>query len=374
MVQDLTSALVGVCQRWVGMSHLVVNYAATPEPEAVPFFLGTLGFFILLIGVLLTLAFQLLLATFFIALGISYADEPAEQHPDDDLDDTINRIGVIVGLRTLGTACITLFGACFLAVKLAQVPEVMLGAVLGLSIWAAYFTTLIWISATTVGSLIGTVINTATSGLHGLIGTAAVALGAKTVSEQVVSTADAAATSIRRELSSAVEPAETRQAIAKYLKSLQLPEEDRQDIQREFEALVAEPEMKEIAKENHLHNIGRQTFVDLVSARTDVPKQNIDWAVDQMEIFWHQLWGEQAQAERRPEGTLALATAQMEETKPKQLSGELEDLIEMTRKRHAKQQAEATQKVAETAAWWLFATAFTSGATAAAAGTIAILY
>ena len=38
-----------------------------------------------------------------------------------------------------------------------------------------------------VSSVIGTVLSTATSGLQGIIGTAAIAIGAKNVSEQVVS-------------------------------------------------------------------------------------------------------------------------------------------------------------------------------------------
>jgi hypothetical protein len=40
-------------------------------------------------------------------------------------------------------------------------------------------------------------------------------------------------------------------------------------------------------------------------------------------------------------------------------------------KHQAQAQAEATRKAAATAAWWLFATAFTSGIAAAVAGAIA---
>ncbi len=54
--------------------------------------------------------------------------------------------------------------------------------------------------------------------------------------------------------------------------------------------------------------------------------------------------------------------AQIEQSKANQLSPKLEQLIEQTRRQQADLQAEAAQKVAETAAWWLFSTAFTSAA------------
>jgi hypothetical protein len=51
-----------------------------------------------------------------------------------------------------------------------------------------------------------------------------------------------------------------------------------------------------------------------------------------------------------------------------QIQQRLDDL-----KHQAQAQAEATRKAAATAAWWLFATAFTSGAAAAIAGALAVV-
>jgi hypothetical protein len=223
-----------------------------------------------------------------------------------------------------------------------------------------------------VSSVVGTIFKSATSGLQGIIGTAAVAIGAKNVSEQVVSTAETAAASVRQELSSAVDSASLREAIDNYLKKLHLPEADRQEIRDEFEKLVAEPEMKSIARENHLSNIGRQTFVDVVNSRTDFSKQTINQALDSFETFWQQIWGQQQQQALNGELFNSLKSAQPEEVKSSQLTPQLEQLIEATHQRQAAQQAEATQKVAETAAWWLFGTAFFSAAASAIAGTLAV--
>jgi len=333
-------------------------------------FSGSQGFLVLVAGLVLAFAFQLLLANFFIALGISYSDNDEQSDESETLDDTIDKIGTVVGLRTLGTFSITLFGACFLAVKLSLVNDAVLGAIFGLVIWATYFSLLVWISLTTVGSVIGTVVNSATSGLQGIIGTAAVALGAKQVSDRVVSTAEAAATTVRRELSTAVDYDRSKEAIASYLKKLRIAEEDFQQLQAEFEKLIVEPEMQSIARDNHIQNIGRQTFVDLVSNGTDFSKNDVNQAMEQLETFWQQLWGQQPLQKSAPETVLAVLQPAQSEEKSIQLSQELEQLIEQTRRQQASVQAKATQKVAETAAWWLFGSAFSSAAAAAIAGLI----
>lgn len=363
--------MMGLYSTQLWMAQIPVEL--TTSADAVLTFSGSQGFFVLIAGVLLAFAFQLLLSNFFIALGISYSDSENQDDDSDSLNDKITQIGTVVGLRALGTLSITLFIGCFLAVKLSLIHDAFLGAILGLVIWAAYLTLLIWVSSTTVSSVIGTVLSTATSGLQGIIGTAAVAIGAKNISEQVISTADTAAAIIREELSSAVDPTSACEAIDNYLKKLRLPEVDRQEIRDEFEKLVAHPEMQSIARENHLRNIGRQTFVNLVNTRTDFSKQTINQAVDSFETFWQQIWGQQQQKAPQVEPGLLnyLKSAQPEELSS-QLTPKLEKLIEATSKQQAVQQAEAAQKVAETAAWWLFGTAFVSAAASASAGIIAV--
>lgn len=349
--------------------HWLAQVAVPSESNTV--LSGSQGFLVLVAGIVLAFAFQLLLANFFIALGISYSEDESDDRTDS-LDETIDKIGTVVGLRTLGTFSITLFGACFLAVKLSLVHDAILGAILGLVIWATYFTLLIWTSVTTVGSVIGTVVNSATSGLQGIIGTAAVALGAKQVSDRVVSTAETAAATVRRELSSSIDYNSSREAIANYLKQLRIPLEDRQELQKEFEKLITEPEMQSIAREHHIQNIGRQTFVDLVSSRTDFSKNDISQAMEQFDAFWQRLWGGQPQNTTENGGVMTYLLPAQSEDKSLELSNELEQLIERTRQQQAQEQAEAAQKVAETAAWWLFGSAFTSAAASAIAGAISI--
>ena len=359
----------GSRQGWTAQILLTQNLAPS-EPTALS---GSQGFLVLIAGLVLAFAFQLLLTNFFIALGISYSDSEPRSNSDDgqspdDVETKINKIGVTVGLRALGTVSITLFIACFLAVKLCLANNTTLGAILGLVIWATYFSILVWISATSVGSVLGSVLDKATSGLQGIVGTAAVTFSAKTVSNQVGATAQSAAETVRRELSEAVDPVSARSAINKYLKKLQLSEAERQKIEAEFEQLVTEPEMEAIAKHNHLENIRRTTFVDLLSSRTELSKQDVSWVLDQVENVWQQLW----QSPSKEQQTVPVLADVSPDSQTKPLSTDLERLIEQTRQQQSRRQAEATQTVAETAAWWLFGTAFFSATASALAGALSL--
>lgn len=362
------SAELGDLQFWA--AQILVAQEVVSSGEAVLTLSGSQGFLVLIAGIVLAFAFQLLLTNFFIALGILYSSHQSDTHSNNDadsLDDTINKIGTLVGLQTLGTISITLFIACFLAVRLSLVHHAILGAILGLVIWAAYLNLLIWVSSTTVSSVIDTVFSTATSGLQGIIGTAAIAIGAKNVSDQVVSTAETAATAIREELSLAVDSVSDRQAIDNYLQRLRLPEEDRKEIRDEFEKLVAKPEMQSIAKENHLRNISRQTFVDVVNSRTDFSKQNINQVVAQFEAFWQQIWG-QEQPKSSDNGLLNYLKPAHPEKISSQLTPQLEELIEATRI----QASAAVTKGGGNCRRWLFGTAFVSATASAIAGTMAV--
>ena len=123
------SAELGNLQFWI--THILVAQEVTTSKDTVVLS-GSQGFLVLIAGVLLAFAFQLLLSNFFIALGISYSDsEEQSDNQSDSLDDKITKIGIVVGLRTLGTISITLFLGCFLAVKLSLVHDEFMVQFLG---------------------------------------------------------------------------------------------------------------------------------------------------------------------------------------------------------------------------------------------------
>lgn len=252
-------------------------------------------FFVALIaGVILAFAIQLVLTNLSVAAGITYlghqGDSNSNSGSHDSFGGTIRKIGTAVGIWTLVTVTISLLIATFLAVKLSLlILSPGLGAILGLVIWGAYFLLLVWVSSTTVGSLIGSVVNSATSGFQAIMGTATAALGAKAVSNQVVATAEAAAAAVRREIGSAIDPSSIRDNIEDYLEMVRPPELDFSKIKGEFEKLFNDPQLKAIAGSADLRNIDREKFLSLVSDRTDFSKRDINRLADTLYGVWQQV-------------------------------------------------------------------------------------
>lgn len=287
-------------------------------------------FFVALIsGVILAFAFQLVLTNLSIAAGISYLGHPSESQEIESFGGTIRKIGTRLGIWTLVTVTIALFIACFLAVKLSLlILDPGLGAILGLVIWGAYFLLLMWVSSTTVGSLIGSVVNTATASFQAIMGTATAALGARSVNQQVVATAEAAASAVRRELGSAIPPASIRQNVEHYIEKLRPPELDISQIRDEFKSLLNEPQFKAIATSPDLGKIDRQQFVDLVNSRTDLSQREVNRIADALQNVWEQVVSQQKPTkESLGELVNYLKSLPPGQTKTDELNAKLDQLI-----------------------------------------------
>jgi hypothetical protein len=259
--------------------------------DAALLYSGPQFFIALIAGVVLACAFQLLLTNLSVAAGLSYwgsqSHDTSITHSSSD-SPPVRHIGRKVGTWTLVTVNIAIFFACLLAVKLSLITNPGLGAIVGLVIWGTYFSMLVWVSSTTVGSLIGSVVNTATSGFQAIVGTATATLGAKAASNQVVATAKAAAAAVGHELGTAIDPTSLRETVEDYIQGLKPPELDIKGMRSEFEKLLNDPQLKAIAGEN-LPSLDRQTLVDLVSSRSDLSKRDVNRIVDQLQEAWKQV-------------------------------------------------------------------------------------
>ncbi len=325
----------------------VVPTGITPEQASV-INSGPRFFVALISGVILAFAFQLVLTNLSVAAGISYlgrsSDSDSGSEEVGSLGGTIRKIGTAVGIWTLITVTIALLLACFLAVKLSLlVLDARLGAILGLVIWGAYFLLLVWVSSTTVGSLIGSVVNSATSGFQAIMGTATAALGAKAVNQQVVATAEAAAAAVRREIGSAVDPDSIRENVEDYLEKIRPPELDLSKIRGDFENLLKDPNLLAIAGSPDLRHIDRQKFIDLVSSRTDLSKRDINRIADTLYKVWQQVVSQQPNQDRLGELVDYLKSLPPGQTKTDELSAKLDRLIAETKTSTSKE-APAAEK------------------------------
>ncbi|MBD2596943.1 MFS transporter [Nostoc spongiaeforme FACHB-130] len=336
MIQS-TGIMLGLYKPLLWVAQVSVDPSNVTPAQASVLTSGPRFFVALISGVILAFAFQLVLTNLSVAAGISYlghsSDADSSHGETGSFGGTIRKIGTAVGIWTLVTVTIALLIASFLAVKLSLVIfDPRLGAILGLVIWGAYFLLLMWVSSTTVGSLIGSVVNTATSGFQAIMGTATAALGAKAVNQQVVATAEAAAAAVRRELGSAIDPMSIRENVEDYLEKLRPPELDISQIRGEFEKLLNDPQLKAIAGSPDLRHIDRQKFIDLVSSRTDLSKRDVNRIADTLYNVWQQVVGQQPPVQDRL-GELVdyLKSLPPGQTRTDELNAKLEQLIAESR-------------------------------------------
>jgi hypothetical protein len=245
----------------------------------------------LLAGIMMAFAFQLLLTNLSVALVATPGDVPVDIDGDDDdsLMDTVRGIETKVGLGVLVTATIALFAASYLAVRFSLVDDAFIGALVGVTIWATYFTVLVWLGSNAVGSLMGSIVSTATSGIQGLMGTATGAIGASVAKNQAISTAEEITAAVRRELTSGIDATSIQKTLQSSLSGLKVPDLDVDKIGSQFEQLIKESDLQDFANSDLLKNIDRQTFVDLASSRTDLSKQDINKIADKLESTWKQV-------------------------------------------------------------------------------------
>ncbi|MGF1497013.1 MAG: MFS transporter [Elainellaceae cyanobacterium] len=332
------------------LSQVIVEPDLSSVEDASFVFSGPQFFIALIAGVVLAFAFQFLLTNLGVAAGISamggssnHDDHHAKHSHHDSVGTTIRKIGLAVGLGTLISVTIALFCATLLAVKLSLLLSPGLGAIVGLVIWAAYFSLLVWVSSTTVGSLVGSVVDTATSGFQALFGTAAATLRKGAEAQAAVATVEAAAAAIRREVSG-IDPTYVREQVEDYVHTLRSPDLDMQAIRAEFENMLRESSVDELAASGDVPPLGRQAFVDLVRSRSDLSDREVNRIADQLYSTWNR-----SVNRRRTGGALSNLTEYVKLATSEQLTGQefnqkLDELIGELRQNRMQDQNQQDQQ------------------------------
>ena len=258
-------------------------------------FNGPQFFAALIAGVVLAFALQLLFTNLGIAAGISMAGgsssssnhSSSHDHNSDGFGSTVKKIGMAVGLGTLISVSLALFIASLLAVKLGLFVAPLSGAIVGLVIWATFFALMMFFSSRAIGSLLGSVVSTATSGMQSILGTATAAIGAGAASKQVVNTAEAAAAAVRKELGMAIDPVSMRENVEDFLQTVTPASIDVNRIAQDFESLLDDENLQEIVNSDSVRNIDRSTFIQLISDRSDISKRDAERIAAKMESVWN---------------------------------------------------------------------------------------
>ena len=231
-----------------------------PVEDPVLIFSGAKFVLALVVGVIMAFAFQLLFTNLAIAVVAGPDSSTKKSDSDEHVGDTIKGIETKVGLGLLISISIALFLASFLAVKLSLVGSPMIGAIIGVIIWAIFFTLLTWFGSTAVGSLMGSIISTATTGVQGLLGTGSAVLGANIAKNQIVSTAEEITAAVRRELTAGFDPDSIRTTLQRSLDQVKLPQLNVDQLGGQFERLLQEIDFGSIGSSDLLKNVNRDTL------------------------------------------------------------------------------------------------------------------
>jgi hypothetical protein len=290
----------------------------------------------LLAGIAMAFAFQLLLTNLSIAAIASPSDlTDIDADSEDSLLSTIRGIETKIGLGVLVTVTIALFAACYLAVKLTLVNSTFVGAIVGVTIWSVYFTVVMWLGSRAVGSLIGSlakplgtrIVSTATSGIQGILGTATTAVGANVAKGQAISTAEEITAAVRRELTAGIDSSSIQKTLQSSLSGLKLPDLDLDKIGSQFEKLLKESDLKDLDTSDLLSNIDRQTFVSLVSSRTDFSKKDINQVADKLESTWQKLTSKDGQKDVQSQVRALLKSATPADLNTDELATKLQQIV-----------------------------------------------
>jgi ElaB/YqjD/DUF883 family membrane-anchored ribosome-binding protein len=304
----------------------VTDNIVSPETASL-IFSGPKFLVALLSGVLMAFGFQLLLTNFSLALRISTLGNGSSSDDDsnESLGETIRQTEAKIGFWALITSTIALFAASFLAVKLSLIESALLGAIIGIVIWSTYFTLLVWLGSSAVGSLVGSFVNTISNALQGLMGTATTALGANAAKQQMVSTVEEITAAVRRELTSGFDPESVKNSLQTSISGLKLPSLDPKEIRTQFDKLLKDVDLTSVADGDLLKNVNRQTFIDLVSSRTDFSPEDVKAIAEQLEAAWQQVSSGKANPTEQVITLINQATP--EELNSEQITQKVQELV-----------------------------------------------
>ncbi|MGB7442176.1 MAG: hypothetical protein WA919_13985 [Coleofasciculaceae cyanobacterium] len=282
----------------------------------------------LLAGLIMAFAFQILLANLGIAAGITALGyRPSTNTKEVPSSANLSSaIGLLAGLGILLTINTVVFAACFLASRLVGVSDSTVGATLGIFIWSTYFLILIWASSTAVSSVVGSIFNTATSGFRGIISAISTALSDEQTKQPTPVTEEKTVETIRQELRKTLNTADIKTSIQDYLESIEIPKLDSTAVQADLTNLLKDSQWQSLASSDLSNQLNRQSFVDLISDRTDLSKDDSEQLVSQLEASWQEVIKQNPEKKLEAELLKFIKEANTEELKFEQLTSKLEQL------------------------------------------------
>jgi len=214
-------------------------------------------FFIAIIaGVLLAMGFPFILTALSLALGITaignikenYVENKYKINDDNDDDDDGMDTGTMIttgfGLWSVITVGLSLFGATALAINLSLIANSIIAITLGLVIWATFFILMFYLESKLVNTLVGGLINTATSGLRAS-GEAVKSMFTTSREKQIANVAEDTVNKIRKDFSNALDPHMINDTIDHFFNRLDKQVPDYETVKRDIKEIVEESDNRQ---------------------------------------------------------------------------------------------------------------------------------
>lgn len=243
--------------------------------ETVPFINVGQFFMALISGILLAIGFQIVLSALTTAIGFSSlpnlvkrAENPpyptgkkdrdndpksskAHDRDADDADDSdgpsfpMTKITSAFGIWTMVTASISLFFASWLAIGLGVVVVPLAAVVIGLVIWATFFTLAAILEIKSITTLVGSLTSAVAQGIRASLG-AVSSLTSKSPEQKLQQVADTTVERVAHELGRSFRDNDLEAKIADYIDQLSPPEViDFDRMRDEIEQLINDIEVEE---------------------------------------------------------------------------------------------------------------------------------
>ena len=271
-------------------SPMLANAQAGPA-AANPFVDSAPRFFICVVaGVLLAIGFQALLTTLSVASGISAignirkkGQTSSSNNKDKQQKNTsggtpmIKKISSAFGIWTMLTVTISLFFASFLAVKLSLVGANFIGLTLGLVIWAAFFTSILYLETKMVSSLVGSLFSTVMAGFRQTADVVGNAFSKSSESEakSVAKTqAHENARAMRQELRTLFNRNDLDKKVEDYVNRLSPQDLNIKQIKKELKDLITDIEVEEKAELGE-EGVTSHMFLETASSTPNISKEDV---------------------------------------------------------------------------------------------------
>ncbi len=342
-----TTGFLLLMLQWPGMAAAQQPVGAVADGTTV-LFSGPHFFAAIVAGVILAIAFQLVLTTVSVAAGVSALNIPGESETPRatrDLGETVRKANSAIGLWALITASVALFFASWLAVELSLTLSALVGAVLGLVIWGLFYVILAALDIKIFSSLAGTLVRTATSGMRSL-SAMATSLFSGATEKGMGGGASELAGRVQQRVFGDMDLDRFRADMKDYANRVDSPELDPDRIRDDLQRMLVDPKGGADSLLRRLESIDRNALKSAIAAKRDVSEDEAERMVGEME-----------------------STRDEMVAKARRMRSEMERRMEEA-KREALELAEETRKTAANAAWWASATAVVSGIAAIIGGVI----